>query len=114
MLQKSVFNSSKTIDHKALALLTTRSWDSHPGGFLPRCAHWVRRLAGEHIPLQRSACDYAEVSLSLCTCHRLPQVAILILTYPLYRSLLEKVFARSKSTWLGILTPVQVTFLTAW
>ena len=33
MLQKSVFNSSKTIDHKALALLTTRSWDSHPGGF---------------------------------------------------------------------------------
>ena len=33
MLQKSVFNSSKTIDHKVLALLTTRSWDSHPGGF---------------------------------------------------------------------------------
>ena len=33
MLQKSVFNSSRTIDHKALALLTTRSWDSHPGGF---------------------------------------------------------------------------------
>ena len=73
MLQKSVIK-------------TTRSWDSHPGGFLPRCAHWVRRLTGGQIPLQRSACDYAEVSLSLCTCHRLPQVAILILTHPRYRS----------------------------
>ena len=30
---------------------------------------------------------FTEVSLSLCICHRLNQVAILILTYPLYRSL---------------------------
>ena len=53
--------------------------------------HSLRSLEGTAhgglIPLQRSACDYAEVSLSLCICHRLPQVAILILTYPLYRSL---------------------------
>ena len=47
----------------------------------------VTALGRTLIPIQRSACDYAEVSLSLCICHRLPQVAILILTYPLYRSL---------------------------
>ena len=76
-----------------------------------RCAHWVWRLSGGlRFPIQRSACDYAEVSLSLCTCYRLPRVATPILTYPLYRSLLEEVLARSKSTWLGILTPVQGTY----
>ena len=112
MLQKSVFNSSKTIDRKALALLTTRSWDSHPGGFFaPLRSLGVTALGRTLIPIQRSACDYAEVSLSLCICHRLPQVAILILTYPLYRSLPRwKIMARSKSTWLGILTPIQGTY----
>ena len=52
----------------------------------PRCAHWVWRLTGGLIPLQRSACDYAEVSLSLCICLRLPRGATPILTHPLYRS----------------------------
>ena len=66
---------------------------------------------GRLTPLQRSACDYAEVSLSLCICHCLPQGATLILTHPLYRSLHEEVLARSESTWLGILTPIQVTYL---
>ena len=41
-------------------------------------------------------------------CHRLPRVATPILTHPLYRSLPEEVLARSESTWLGILTPIQV------
>ena len=44
-------------------------------------------------------------------CHRLPRVATPILTHPLYRSLPEEVLARSESTWLGILTPIQVTYL---
>ena len=70
----------------------------------------VTALGRTLIPIQRSACDYAEVSLSLCTCYRLPRVATPILTYPLYRSLPKEVLARSKSTWLGILTPVQGTY----
>ena len=47
----------------------------------------VTALGRTLIPIQRSACDYAEVSLSLCICYRLPRVATPILTYPLYRSL---------------------------
>ena len=76
-----------------------------------RCAHWVWRLSGGLSPIQRSACDYAEVSLSLCICYRLPRGATPILTHPLYRSLPKEVLARSESTWLGILTPIQGTYL---
>ena len=97
-------------NQKALVLLATRSWDFHPGVLTP-----LRSLGstahGWLIPLQRSACDYAEVSLSLCICHRLPRGATPILTHPLYRSLPKEVIARSESTWLGILTPIQGTYL---
>ena len=62
----------------------------------------------DYFPLQRSACDYAEVSLSLCICHCLPRGATPILTHPRYRSLPPgKVLAHLESTWLGI----QVTYL---
>jgi hypothetical protein len=57
--------------------------------------------------LIRPSLLFTEVS-PLCICHRLPRVATPILTHPLYRSLPEEVLARSESTWLGILTPIQV------
>ena len=61
--------------------------------------------------LIRPSLLFTEVS-PLCICHRLPRVATPILTHPLYRSLPEEVLARSESTWLGILTPIQVSYLT--
>ena len=111
MLQNYIFESSKVVNLRAPVLLLRDHGTLTPVAFCPAALIGCDGSRVDYFPLQRSACDYAEVSLSLCICHRLPQVASLILTYPLYRSLPGwKVMARSKSTWLGILTPIQGTY----
>ena len=70
---------------------------------------------GESPPLQRSACDNAEVSLFPVSVFASPgwQTRFrLIRLIALFHSFKEKkVIAGSKSPWLGILTPIQVTYL---
>ena len=87
-------------------------------GLLPRDpSRCARGCDGsrETTPLQRSACDNAEVSLFPVSVFASPgwQTRFrLIRLIALFHSLKEKkVIAGSKSPWLGILTPIQVTYL---
>ena len=77
------------INHKALVLLTTRSWESHPGWLIrPRCSS------------QKYHYDFVSVIASLGVQSRFWLIPFIALS--------EEVMARSESTWLGILTPIQV------
>ena len=77
------------INRKALVLLTTRSWESHPGWLIrPRCSS------------QKYHYDFVSVIASLGVQSRFWLIPFIALS--------KEVMARSESTWLGILTPIQV------